>query len=329
MTRKSPVESDGSDTCRRFSGKLGWENLKGESLASKPAEFAQLTYDKVAEGYDDLWSRHVVVPNEKLTRLLRLSPGDRVADVACGTGVDTLAMARRVAPGEVVAVDYSEGMLAAARERADSAGFTLTVEHAKAEDFIARVAPRSFDVVSMRFLLTYIDWRDVLPRTGRMLRQGGRVGVLTSTTKSAPQFYELFDRFRGSFDPVWKLYKHCGKDIGETWRQLRTLRETFVDGTFISVPESAEQVAARLAQGGLVPTETWTEHIRLWFENGLDAVHWIRNSGYATHHSLDEVGPEAVAFLEKLFASGMENFREDRGIPLDLVIAGVVAERKR
>jgi ubiquinone/menaquinone biosynthesis C-methylase UbiE len=298
-------------------------------VASKPADFAQVTYDKVAEGYDDLWSRHVVVPNERLTRALRLAAGDRVADLACGTGLYTLDMAREVSPGEMVAVDYSEGMLAAARERAVDHGFSLTLEHAKAEDFIARTSPGAFDVVSMRFLLTYIDWRDVLPRTGRILRPGGRVGVLTSTTGSAPQFFELFDRFRGSFNPVWKLYKHCRKDIGETWRLFRSLRETFADGSFISVPASAEVVARHLAQGGLTPVETWTEHIRLWFDTGKDAVHWIRNSGYATHHSLDEVGPEAVAFLEMLFAAGMETFREDRGIPFDLEIAGVVAERRR
>jgi ubiquinone/menaquinone biosynthesis C-methylase UbiE len=298
-------------------------------LASKPADFAQVTYDKVAEDYDALWSRHVVAPNERLTRSLRLAPGDRVADLACGTGLYTLEMAREAEPGEVVAVDYSEGMLAAARERADAHGFSLTLEHAKAEDFIARTAPASFDVVSMRFLLTYIDWQDVLPRTGRILRPGGRVGVLTSTTHSAPQFFELFDRFRGSFDPVWKLYKHCRKDVGKTWRQFKNLRETFADGSFISVPESAEVVARRLAQGGLTPVETWTEDIRLWFDTGMEAVSWIRNSGYATHHSLDEIGPEAVNFLEKLFATGMETFREKRGIPFDIVIAGVVAERRR
>ena len=33
----------------------------------------------------------------------------------------------------------------------------------------------------------------------------------------------------------------------------------------------------------------------------------------------------ALRFLESLFAAGMESFREPRGIPLDLVVAGVVA----
>jgi hypothetical protein len=57
-------------------------------------------------------------------------------------------------------------------------------------------------------------------------------------------------------------------------------------------------------------------------------VNWLRASGYATHDSLDLVGPHAARFLEDLFAGGMEGFREARGVPLDLVVAGVVAEKR-
>jgi ubiquinone/menaquinone biosynthesis C-methylase UbiE len=287
-----------------------------------------LTYDRVAEAYDDLWSPHVVGPNARLTRSLRIRAGDRIADLACGTGVYTIEMARLAEPGEVVAVDYSEGMLAAARARAEEAGYSLTVVHSRAEEFISRSAPASFDVVSLRFALAYIDWNEVLPRIGRLPRAGGRVGVLTSVTSSVPQFYQLFDRFRGSGGPVWRLYKHCRKDIRETWTMFRRLRETFADGRFIAVPDSAETVARGLAAGGLVPTEVWTESFRLWFDSGDAAVYWMRNSGYATHPSLDHVGPKAVRFLEDLFAAGMETFREEKGVPLDIVIGGVVAEKR-
>lgn len=282
----------------------------------------------MAEEYDDLWSPRVAGPNARLTTDLALRPGERLADLACGTGVYTLDMAQAVSPGEVVAVDYSEGMLAAARARAEEAGHTFTLVHSRAEDFIAKSPAASFDVVSLRFALAYIDWRDVLPRTSRLLRRGGRVAVLTSTTASVPQFYQLFDRFRGSLEPVWKLYKHCRKDFGVTWKTFRSLRETFADGAFIAVPPDAETVAARLAEGGLVPTHTWTETVRLWFESGDAAVYWIRNSGFATHPALDHVGPHSVRFLESLFAAGLEGFREGGGIPVDLVIAGVVAEKR-
>jgi len=296
-------------------------------LSVDSPEFTQATYDKVADAYDDLWSRNVREPNAKLTRALDLKRGERVADLACGTGLFTVAMASAVAPGEVVGVDVSEGMLAAAQKRAGAQGLSLTLDQDKIEDFVVRAEPASFDVVSIRFALAYIDWQTVLPRVGAVLRPGGRVGILTNTTASVPQFYKLFDQFRGSFDVAWKLFKHFRKSFGEAWKIYWQLRDTFGDGGFISVPDSAETLAERLAHGGLTPTSTWTESIRLWFKSGSEAVDWMEESGFATHPTLQHVSPDTMRFLEALFAEGLEGFREPQGIPLDFVIAGVVARK--
>jgi ubiquinone/menaquinone biosynthesis C-methylase UbiE len=282
-------------------------------VAIRSPEYAQSTYDRVAG------------PNARLTRGLRLQRGERVADLACGTGLNTLEMARLVEPGEVVGVDYSEGMLASARERAEAQGLSLTLVHARAEDYIASAPARSLDAVSLRFALAYLDWHEVLPRIGRTLRPGGRAGVLTSLSSSIPQFAELYNKFRKSPEPAWKLFQHMGRSIGDTWRLYRKLRETFGEPRFIAVPDNVEQVAERLRHGGLVTSEAWTETIRLWFETGDEAVAWMEDSGYVTHDSLQHVEPVAMRFLERLFARGMETFREPRGIPLDLVVVGVVA----
>ena len=53
----------------------------------------------------------------------RVGPGDRVLDVATGTGDLALELARRVGPGgEVIGADFSERMLDRAREKAQSTG---------------------------------------------------------------------------------------------------------------------------------------------------------------------------------------------------------------
>jgi ubiquinone/menaquinone biosynthesis C-methylase UbiE len=296
-------------------------------LAVEAPEYAQTTYDKVALSYDELYSRHVAAPNARLTAGLRLAPGERLADIACGTGLYTVDMAREVAPGETVGVDFSEGMLAAARERAESEGLSLSLVNARAEDFLASSPPAHYDAVSLRFALAYIDWEEVLPQIGRILRPGGRVGVLTSLTSSIPQFYKLFVQFRGSFEPAWKLFNHTGRSFPETFRMFRQLRATFADGDFITVPDSTEAIAAALARGGLTTDDAWTDRVRLWFTSGTDMIAWMHSSGYVTHQSLEEVGPDAVKFLHALFSEGLETFREPRGIPLDLVMAGVVARK--
>src|SRR5262245_50790911 len=55
----------------------------------------------------------------RATDFARLGPGDRVLDVATGTGDLALELAGRVAPGgEVIGSDFSERMLELAREKA-------------------------------------------------------------------------------------------------------------------------------------------------------------------------------------------------------------------
>ena len=53
----------------------------------------------------------------------------------------------------------------------------------------------------------------------------------------------------------------------------------------------------------------------------------MHSSAYVTNSSLQQLGPVARQFLDSLFATGLETYRQRRGVPLDIVVAGVVAER--
>ena len=56
-----------------------------------------------------------------------LQPSDRVLDVGCGAGLDSLVAARRTGPeGRVTGVDFSEAMLLKAREAAAELGVENT-----------------------------------------------------------------------------------------------------------------------------------------------------------------------------------------------------------
>ena len=294
-------------------------------MTMRSPDYAQSRYDQVAPDYDRLWSRHMAGPQARLTAGLKLAPGDRLADIACGTGVITLEMARQTRPGEVVAIDYSENMLEAAGARLGAERIPVRLVHAPAEHFVDHGEPASFDVISCRFALAYVDWHTMLPRVGRLVRPGGRVGIINATRASIPQAFRVYEQLRDSPGTVWKVVQHFGKDLGRAWVIYRQLRQTFGTTRFITVPDGPEQVAALLERGGLRRQEAWTEVVRLWFDSGREVIAWLEDSGYATHPGLEHVPEEGLRFLKEIFAAGLEAFREERGVPLDIVISGVVA----
>ncbi len=69
-------------------------------------------FDRVAEGYDGPALRLYPFSADRLVHHLAPRPGEKVLDVACGTGAVALAAAQSVLPGgRVIAIDLSERML--------------------------------------------------------------------------------------------------------------------------------------------------------------------------------------------------------------------------
>ncbi|MEM7345442.1 MAG: methyltransferase domain-containing protein, partial [Chloroflexota bacterium] len=102
-----------------------------------------------------------------------LQPGQRVLDVACGTGVLARTAAGRVeVGGQVVGVDINEGMLAVAKQKAPH----ITWWHGPAENL--PFEDNSFDAVISQFgLMFFEDRQEALKEMMRVLRPGGKLAV--------------------------------------------------------------------------------------------------------------------------------------------------------
>jgi SAM-dependent methyltransferase len=102
-----------------------------------------------------------------------LRPGERVLDVACGTGVLTRAIAARVgASGTAIGLDVNAQMLAVARRRAPRLEWRLG--RAEALD----IESDGLDAVVSQFgLMFFEDRRAALAEMMRVLRRGGRLAV--------------------------------------------------------------------------------------------------------------------------------------------------------
>jgi len=128
------------------------------------------TYDRYARllsfGQDPRWRRLLVSKVEA-------GPGDRVLDVATGTGAVALELIAQKGC-TVVGLDQSPGMLAEARRRAGSA-----VELLEGNADHLPFADESFDALTFTYLLRYVDDPGVtLAELARVVRPGGTVAGL-------------------------------------------------------------------------------------------------------------------------------------------------------
>ena len=144
-------------------------------------------FDEVALHYDRTNSV-LSVGNSRRWRLATVravapKPGERILDLAAGTGTSSVALAKSGA--EVVAVDFSQGMIDVGRKRHPSITFVL----ADATQLPFRDG--EFDAVTISFGLRNIeDPKKALAEMYRVTKPGGRlvgVRVLEAATSAVPR----------------------------------------------------------------------------------------------------------------------------------------------
>lgn len=158
------------------------------SLQKKPREVAAM-FDDVARRYDltnavltggidHLWRRAV-------TRAVDARPGERVLDIAAGTGTSSEPFAD--AGVDVVPADFSTGMLREGYRRRPDLPFTA------ADAMRLPFANDSFDVVTMSFGLRNVEDVDkALREFLRVVRPGGRLVVCEFSTPVVPGLRQVY-----------------------------------------------------------------------------------------------------------------------------------------
>jgi demethylmenaquinone methyltransferase / 2-methoxy-6-polyprenyl-1,4-benzoquinol methylase len=131
-------------------------------------------------GQDPRWRRALVAAMEP-------GPGQRLVDVATGTGMVAFALARR-GPCEVVGIDQSDQMLDAARERlARTPALTGRVRFLTGEAERLPFADGEFDALSFTYLLRYVDDpAATMCELARVLAPGGRIGMVEFGIPQSP-----------------------------------------------------------------------------------------------------------------------------------------------
>jgi len=189
---------DDSDKARRVKGVF-------DSVASK----YDVMNDLMSLGLHRAWKAYTVA-------VANLREGDKVLDIAGGTGDLARAFARRVgASGQVVHTDINEAMLSTGRDRLLDDGLALPTMICDAEQLPFRDG--SFDLVSVAFGLRNMTHKEqALGEMARVLREGGRLLVL-EFSKVAPPLQKPYDWY--SFKVLPKLGQWVAGD-GDSYRYL-------------------------------------------------------------------------------------------------------------
>lgn len=130
-----------------------------------------LTNDVLSVGNDRLW-------RIALRRAVSPRPGDRVLDLAAGTGTSSAALAATGAT--VVAADFSPGMIAEGRRRF---GHLPNIDFVEADATNLPFDDNEFDAVTISFGLRNVaDPRKALAEMLRVTKPGGRLVVCEFST---------------------------------------------------------------------------------------------------------------------------------------------------
>src|SRR5262245_33122269 len=195
-------------------------------------------WDLAAHAYEALWRAQLAGAQAKVLACAAPAAGESVLDVACGTGLVTLAAAEAVGPhGRVVGVDISEQMIETARVRAASQSMS-NIELMRMDAESLALPDASFDVALCALGLMYFpDPLRAVRELRRVLRPGGRLGVVVwgersrcgwapvfpiveaeVTSEVCPLFFEL-----GQADTLVRLCSQAGLEAAEQHRLTTTL----------------------------------------------------------------------------------------------------------
>jgi demethylmenaquinone methyltransferase/2-methoxy-6-polyprenyl-1,4-benzoquinol methylase len=152
-----------------------------DPLAS-PTGRTRAFYNRISHAYDLLADASEHAARDVGLDALDVSPGERVLEIGCGTGHALVRLAGAAGQaGTVCGIDVSDGMIAVARRCLREARLAARVHTLVGDARCLPLRAGAFDAAFMSFTLELFEPRDrsgVLREIGRVLRPGGRLGVV-------------------------------------------------------------------------------------------------------------------------------------------------------
>lgn len=147
-----------------------------------------LMNDLMSLGIHRVWKRY-------FTATAQVKPGDRVLDLAGGTGDIAALLKPRVGErGEIMLGDINAGMLSVGRDRLTDRGLVAGLEYVQCNAEALPFPDASFDLVTIAFGLRNVtDKNAALREMYRVLKVGGQARVLEFSEVTLDWFKPVYD----------------------------------------------------------------------------------------------------------------------------------------
>jgi SAM-dependent methyltransferase len=240
-------------------------------------------WDAATHAYDRGWVPQIERLTESCVARAAPRPGERVLDLATGTGVGAFVASPAVgATGAVTGIDVSEKMVALASRRAAHGGVRNVVFQRRDMEATG-AADGAFDAVTCAFGLMFAaDRAAAFAEIARVTAPGGRVSVCVWGRRAACGFADVF--------PI--VDAHVQSDVCPTFFALGetgALTASFERAGLTGVVEESVTVTLSWASGD--------EACRAMLEGGAVALAWSRFS------------PETKAIVRAEYLASLEPFR--------------------
>jgi ubiquinone/menaquinone biosynthesis C-methylase UbiE len=184
-------------------------------------------YDKIAKFYDFFTAWIYKKSRMKLIENLRIKKGDRVLVIACGTGQNFKLIQEKIGnSGEIIALDYSKGMLKVAQKRINKNNWknikliNTDARNLSSNYLVNKAINPDFDILIGELAFSVIpEWKDVMRVSASLLKENAKIGLL--------------DWYRRNNDWLTKIVDYLAK--AETNRNtIEFAKKIFVEFTVIN-----------------------------------------------------------------------------------------------
>jgi arsenite methyltransferase len=265
------------------------------------------TYNLASAGYDKNAVRFFPLCANRLVELIDLKPGQRVLDVATGTGVAAIAASHRMGPGgHVVGVDIASDMLGQARKKAETAQLK-NVEFREEDAERLSFAENGFDAVICCSGIFFLPDMLAGPREWRrVVKEGGIVAFSAFGETAFQPISDLFEARIRRYGVTFSVPKHAF-----SWQRLASIEECYT----------------LLHDAGLVQIEGRTEQLGYYLRTPDEWWDIVWNSGF--RGPVSQLSPEQLEHFKMEHLSEVEQLATNQGIWLDMAVFFVWGRKPR